>query len=847
MRAAFLLGIVATALLVVVVVVESRDVDVPSDTDVVERPASTADDARPAPPRRAPAEPTVDVPIVVRDPTTRAPFARAEIEWSMEFDDDPPEHPSSAGRGTTDETGRLVVQAKRQPRVVAVRIGYGGEWVRWTRSAHAEATPVVDVAPTPRIALQVVGDRGPVDDVMVAIGYRTNQIESAGEPKPTGGPDSLAVFDVPNFRGSDDAEFFATVLAPMPAPVRVPLTFAPPPSTPVRIRLPPTGGVSVRLVGPDGAAWTAPTQVTIEAAGVGTSATGATYRIARDGVAVFPAVGVGVTLDVLVFSTIPSPAGAPPTPCVTTRLRIAGPTVAGQSVAATAHVGVARACVVGRFVDAHGNPVARRYVSARFLGSAPDHAGPAPSDATRSDAEGRFCVSLDVEPSARSGDLQIGSCGTPDAPRPEFEVKRVSWPADHPDRLDLGDVVLDDDAEAPTTLVSGRFTWPQKFPFRGGYVWVARRVGERFDLLSDLRADAAADGRFAVRGVRPDEDRVWLVGESQGALVDAAVEFEPGAKDVELRLVESGGLGGGVVLPNGVDGISSLAVTIEGEPTRSWRHAGATTSVAWQGSMFWADGLRPGVVDVVVRAPGRDEVLARIENVEIKAGARSNDPQLAKIDLTRLAQLVTARVVGADGKPLAGVAVWSRPAAPAGAKDVYWARGLSGADGSVRRVGFGEAFEFVATAPGFASAQARDVARDATLVLRPARPSRITVRLASTVERPAAPLSLAVRLTWCGTADAPIDGGPCADPRSFAAVGATPFAADGTAKFDVADPGRWRAVLMVQVTKNGGGHGQELRPPRSTEVVVTETPQPLEIVVDADPATYAAVCRELSK
>src|SRR5215831_16285828 len=128
MRTALLLGLAATALLVAVVAVESsRESEAPPVADVVERPARQIDDARAAPTRRAPEEPSIDVPIVVRDPATNDPFRNAEIEWSLDFRD----APTTSGRTTTDGDGRVVVHARRPPTAVSVRIGFGGDWARW--------------------------------------------------------------------------------------------------------------------------------------------------------------------------------------------------------------------------------------------------------------------------------------------------------------------------------------------------------------------------------------------------------------------------------------------------------------------------------------------------------------------------------------------------------------------------------------------------------------------------------------------------------------------------------------------------------------------------------------------
>ena len=114
---------------------------------------------------------------------------------------------------------------------------------------------------------------------------------------------------------------------------------------------------------------------------------------------------------------------------------------------------------------------------------------------------------------------------------------------------------------------------------------------------------------------------------------------------------------------------------------------------------------------------------------------------------------------------------------------------------------------------------------------------------------PAAPLALEVRLVWCGTAERPI-ADPIernTDPRSIAHIQPLPFGRARTVRFEVAEPGRWQAMLVVQRHDAGGGRGQGMTPLRSTEVVVTTSPQKLEIVADVDPELYAAVCRELSK
>lgn len=208
---------------------------------------------------------------------------------------------------------------------------------------------------------------------------------------------------------------------------------------------------------------------------------------------------------------------------------------------------------------------------------------------------------------------------------------------------------------------------------------------------------------------------------------------------------------------------------------------------------------------------------------------------------------VELRVLAEDGTPLAGATVWTRPTGASRRGPDLWSGSNVRPNGVAQRVLAGTTLDVVATAPGFVSGEAEGVGADTTLRLRRAKPSRVTVKLADTVAAPPASLELNARLVWCGTAGKPrpADQG---DPRMRThPVGPTRIVPGGTVTFDVAEPGRWQAVLGVTKSPAGNAGSELVMPTCSPEIVVGEEPQRFEILLDADPERYAAVLARNSK
>jgi hypothetical protein len=704
-------------------------------------------------------------------------------------------------------------------------------------------TPAPPTTPNDgRIAVQVVGPGGPVAGVQVSIGCRFPGNEMDGELDVLTGADGIGRCRPTVGRGMDGAEYFATVISPLAEKVRVPVTVSPPPTAPVVVRLASVGTVVVHLVDEKGAAWTGPAMVVLEAVPQGTAACGSSWLNASNGTATFPAVGLGLTLEARVSIRMPpTPDGRPGPARVTRRERFVGPKAGLRPFAVDVPIGAPQPRAVGRLVNTAGVAIPARSLCARLLGVATDRYGRAPQANANADANGRFVVEMDADLPAAGGVLVLSAWKAMDQ-----EILRRAWTSADPSPLDLGDVVdptVGADPPKAPVLVSGRIVAPAGVDPRRGWFRVCTWQADRWS-PGDVAVQVGADGSFTFRGTAPPGARLALMGGVEGCVTDGVAEFLPGATGVEVRLSAAGTITGSVVLPKGTQAVSTVWVTVKcDEPGGGHSSADAL----WLDSTFWTRDLRPGTVDVVVGAAGENEPLVTVTGVQVVAGQRTADPRLARIDLTKLLRTVAIRVVDANGAPSAGAEVWTRPVVPPGPSDVGWSKTLTDANGVAQRVVARTPLDVVATAPGMVPADARGVAADTTLRLSRAQPSEITVRLAPWAAAPPG-LKVSARLVWCGSAERPLPGDfECGiDPRTTPGLG-WPIAPGAPAKFDVTAPGRWRAMVHVTQDRASGGRGQVLRVRRSTEVVVTETPQRLEIVADVDPAEYAAVCDRLSK
>jgi hypothetical protein len=615
-----------------------------------------------------------------------------------------------------------------------------------------------------------------------------------------------------------------------------------------------TGSVVVHVVDRAGAVWAHPIQVSLfEEWSAGTLHPG--WTVTTNGTAEFADVPAGRRLCAWAFPSVPPPPGATqdaqPSRLLTVRHAFDGPAAAGERADVTVVVGASRPAASGRLVGSDGRPAAGTRVGGQLFGAAPTSSSGPPECSLAAASDGTFRLEFDAEIPESGASLRLAVPADPRTGVNDVELRRVPWTREHAGVLDVGDVALPSASEFPV-VAAGRVVVPEGFEMSWAQVEAVRRAEHWWAGIRGLSANATPDGRFEIRGPMPADESLWIVGRLPEGLIDAAVPFRPGATEVEVRVVRPGRLEGTVRLPRGTTGDTSLDVCIEGEASGggTWGHGFGQREIAWTGpTKFVAEGLHPGSASVVIRAVRGGDPLARIDGVQVRPGATADDPRLASIDLRANAQVRSVCVVDESGRPLVNATVHVRPAASRDDSFAQW-RQVSAADGGVARLAvFGGALDLVADAPGFAPADAHDVDRDSTITLHPARPSRVTVRLDPAFTTPEPPLTIAVQLVWAGTDERPLalNRWVPMDPRMRESMRTLPIRPGTPAVFEVGAPGRWKATIGVTRQGLGGGSGQILFPPRSTEVLVTDEPRELEIVVGADPDRYAEVCRDLAK
>lgn len=184
-------------------------------------------------------------------------------------------------------------------------------------------------------------------------------------------------------------------------------------------------------------------------------------------------------------------------------------------------------------------------------------------------------------------------------------------------------------------------------------------------------ATAGSDGRFAFTHSALDARRQYaVIAESERFYQRDVVRVTPGARDVEIELVEGSTMQGSVVGWQGPPLASAhfdraLSVVVRGlsgavrHNTRVDRPAPPTTYVAEvnKDGTFSLHGLPPGSASVSVEAAISAPPLVRYEGVPVPEQRPVVDPRIQPIDLRGAARWATITVRDPRGAPRSGVMV----------------------------------------------------------------------------------------------------------------------------------------------------------------------------------------------
>ena len=508
------------------------------------------------------------------------------------------------------------------------------------------------------------------------------------------------------------------------------------PNRPLRLVLPPTGSVTVRLLDEKGEPYLQRARIDLTLVERQPEVverqrmTRNFNKEADNGSATFPCVGLDLELRV---SARPFDELRPVSDNVT------GPVRSGQVVDVPLRFEQRWPVLLGRLIDEGGLAVAARSVSVRVNTGGNQRA----MQNFESDAEGRFRCPIEARGNL-TGPLTLEFLADPSSTPSSTDVARactrevVGLPAED---VDLRDVKLEpagliaagvvlDGADTPIEGANVQAQFGSADP-RGRMRWDRAR--------SALAATSGADGRFEVRGIaQPDELR--LVASKRGWNDEGPVGARLGSDEVVLRLAKSGSLSGTVMLNPGVEPnlfqvrASWSQFEASGEELR--RNAG--TRVENDGT-FTINEVAPGQVNVEIALSGSGRRLELIEGVFVTSGEATRDVRLNPIDLSDDVFVYKIGVLDGAGNPVEAGYVATNERTR-NSRMAYAIR-----EGSASVMAFQRAVDLEISAPGHTTLFLPGVDSDREVILDPA--FSVTLHLADHVPLPRSPIVLQAKLT----------------------------------------------------------------------------------------------------
>jgi hypothetical protein len=670
---------------------------------------------------------------------------------------------------------------------------------------------------------------------------------------------------------------------------------------PIRLVLPATGSMTVKLLSADGAPYRAAADVYVfdgesPAADSATFGEGdpakwerAVYVLrAREGTARFARVAtvgrlrvVAAFADEAVRRAVVDRPGPHPGEDATCEIRCGG-----------------RATLIqGRFVDAEKKPRLLRFGWAYFDRSSDDAEEDASAPAeeedldweksldrrggyvVETDAEGRFSLKIDVEPGRyrfRTIHLHASFLVPGEKPGNFAEVdrpRRMSLKHGPPDAdgvIRLGDVSIHVADQAPF-LADGTVTddagkpvadAETHFAQRGRAVDGATAPREDPPLMRDWsyggdeEAKTDREGRFTLRGTLQREDERdlprFVSAAKKGWRVVTAPPFIAEARGLKVVLARAAGLSGSYVYP-GVGEMnfnSPFEVRVSGAGARGddvqFDVERGDATIRSYGGRFSAYALPPGATRVSVFYGTCKTPLIEVD-VVLKAGEINRDPRLQEIDLAKLVSGRKVRVVDDAGRPLIGAAVH---ALSPGAGE--WARTAAGADGTALVPTLDGAPEIVVTKDGFRAVEYGRLTSDATITLKKAPARKITVRVDAGTAAPSPPhrieASVSRRARKTGDAtptDTDTDGAYAWGHPLHDWSDARRVAPGGSTTLTVAHPGVYTVTLYVR----GGGKDDDdwVGNCEVGDVELTDDAVVAELTAKPDAKEWASLLRRARK
>ena len=424
-------------------------------------------------------------------------------------------------------------------------------------------------------------------------------------------------------------------------PIRWTLDASRVPEEPVRLVLPDTGTVAVELRDDGGApvsAWVHVTPIRVPADDPSGRSTGSRVSVrTREGRAFFPFVEVGG--DVLVEAD-PDDRASPESKV------IAGPAKPGKTVTVKLTAGKPYPVLKGRILDPDGVPLANTWVTGELVSDVDSVRGSVLWRA-HTDREGGFEARAPTNRPVSS--LRWLRVHTDLPPRWSAEVDLHPGPGR---TVDLGDVRL----VAEPVLAEGVVVDGEGEPVDWATIRVRKEVHLEgrdetyWDPVNEWMTQTDDVGAFQLLGEAPAGNFEIYAGKSRWIDADP-LPLRPGSTGYRFVLEREGKLAGAVRVAEGIDP-TWLGVRVEPEHRPRTARVWPPRERVSNDGTFLVAGLPAGMARVTFLLEGREDPVAVVEDVEVRAGEVSRDPRLQGLDLESALHRIEVEVVDSAGRAI---------------------------------------------------------------------------------------------------------------------------------------------------------------------------------------------------
>lgn len=704
----------------------------------------------------------------------------------------------------TDELGAARVPLPSESTIAIAR--HGDLFGTATDSPEPGSTVEIELAPDRSLTIRAVDERGqPFAGVPVGINEHDPNRPASGMmlwwAHTSGEEGEVTVFHVDHSMNRalveralvKGARWQVTLATPHPDPPVVHINPLDLPDEPVLLTVARGGRVVVNLEYGQGAPishlYVYMSEVLEERDSLGRRVASRRHnRTVRDGVAVFEHVAPGLQLQFRTASHEYRPVEEVH----------AGPNAAGEETTIGLFLADQYPAFTGTLVDLDGEPVADRFIDLRAsLVPGQEEVRPPLSSGFRTDKRGKFeGVVKTRQASNRLGELVLTTDEGYEGTTLEALIPLGGRP--HGGETDLGEVIM----HPPKLILTGRVIDARGAPLYWSDISVRRMrdpdepPGPPYTWIEALHTQTDHDGHFELTGELPAGE-YRLDADQDGYVRRCEIPIQHGMRELEIILLQEGGLKGSLVLPDDIPPTwLRIDILKDGGKSRRLEKGDWVLSHPAPDGTFLLGELEPGTYDVLVLVPAWRTPLLLIEDVLVEGGVVRDDPRLSELDLRNRLHRVDVEVKGTAGE-----------AVPLG----YVTFAPDGEDDS--RVGFIDCIasllaatpsvDAVFTAPGYRREEVLGVSDGARVTL--ARGIPVRLKLPRDFEMPDPSYSVLVDLQPSGgdlseyaegvyTAD-----GERIDHRSPRQAGdRATFDAGGEALLHVGGPGSWRVSWTIK-------------------------------------------------